>query len=1420
MQEAAWNKTIYVSPSGNDSQGCGHWAKPCKSLDTAFTIAFNGGGSANSTLISAAKGNYTLAKSFNITNVDTFALVGQGSRSDEYGDNVVNVTRSQHDSFQHNNTYVFRNCYFLRNEAFGLDVSSNYDLIDDPGPTQFSLGGGLAINFRGNASNCKTKIESCVFTGNQAVWGGGLQVETRDEVTNNHFTIKNTTFYDNTGILAGGGVRVGNIPERGADFPLNTFTFDNSCTFVNNSAFWGGGMSVYGTSILCKMNCDIKHITQFTFNNCTWSDNNGTVGAGLVTVLNNQNEVEIGPEMPFSISFKDCSFLRNQVVKLDKGVMIGEGAIYSDQVPLIFRRKTSFISNIGTALSLDGSTIEIYDHVEFINNTGYLGGAVAMRGQSRMIFQKNSKLLFKGNSCERKGGALFIHPAGSPLVVFNATGIDTHECFFGYEDDKIEFKDWKTSVIFQGNRAIDDGKGNSVYATTLTNCRRPGESRRNNTVLLWDFIQFKKLDGNVTTRENEVATDAIGIFYEKTDWEVAPGELFNATVKLIDEIGNSVNEIIDVNIVSPGHSVKLNTSSPLFLTADGNISYLRLAGKPGSLFSVSLRYVGIQVLVDTITDISLQNCHAGFVSHGSSCDCIDSADDGVRCDSDGKTFYLKKGYWAGKVKDEFVTHLCPADYCNFKKSMFPDDYQYISGEVCKGDRDQTSVLCGQCKPGYTVLFGSENCSSSCTDLWAWAPIVVVLLIVNCFVLSFSPNLASGHLNACLYSYQIMKILTPEGFEYGPVIEFLAALSNFQLGIGRGFCLASGLDNADKLMVMVSFPVVEIFILAPLIKTALVQPIWGRALQKIKNKLQCNPDNPDDPGNPGTCCCRNPCLTYLNCCSESFNERVRNGFTRSFCTIIVLCYVDITHISLQLLNPAIFRESTVLFADGNMEFFVNTKHIVYGCIAGVLMVFVICFPVVLIFYPVCKNQNLETLRACYKTRRHFFVAYYLGCRVLLLVISTYVPAGPLKSALLQLCCILILFIIAAVRPYKEANEAGEAQGVATQGEAGEAQGGETQGEAGEAQGEETQGEAGVATQGGNEAGDAPRVATHGGNEAGEAQGVANQGGDEAQEAGEETVENKWINKSDTVILTTLSAIAVLSSPIGSDVPDSTRSGLMWAVRILAWVPLVMAFLPYALRHLRPRCCTARDNHVPERQRAQQRGVPNEPDPIVNERTPLLDGAQQRGVPNEPDPNVNKRTPLLDGAKQRGVPNEPDPNVNERTPLLDGAQQRGVPNEPDPNVNERIPLLDGAQQRGVPNEPDPIVNEPTPPLGGAQQRGVPSEPDPNVNERAPLLDGAQQRGVPNEPDPIVNEPTLPLGGAQQRGVPNESDPQKNADEFDTTVANELFDTAADELFATAPEPQDVSNGPDGDLEVNLRTPVGADNDGTHKSKNVIV
>ncbi|KAJ7363215.1 hypothetical protein OS493_011496 [Desmophyllum pertusum] len=749
----------------SDSPNCRNRSEPCQSLDFAISLARRLG--ANSTQISAEKGNYTLAKSYKFTNVESFGLVGQGlhpedveitcatnvslsfvfsdniffegiklqkcggwhrssagakkpyrglkgvnfkaaldfrycrnirlvnveissspglgvncydcgglvnfthsvfsdntalysnatfmnespnaKRSlngvkdyvysgggvylalDPYGHNTVNVTPSEHDSYQHNNTYIFRNCRFLRNEAVWLNASSERDFVDTP-ELPFSRGGGLAIFFRSNASGCTVGIKSCVFTSNRAQWGGGLMVEMRERTGNNIFIMEDTWFDSNNGLLAGGGARMGNL-IKGDGRRLNTFTVNN-CSFVNNTAIWGGGTSIYGTSIPGIT----KHIdiTQFFFTRCHWFDNTGTVGAAIGAFLSNQNEDQIGPDVPYHISFNGSMFLRNQVIRMQELVTIGEGALYSVEVPLIFRGNVTFINNSKSAVALDGSTMEIHDNVYFINNRGFRGGAVAMYGRSRIIFNEASYLLFQGNQCEDKGGALYIYAPGPPSVGFNATGTNTHICFFGYSDSSVDYDDWKTKVVFQGNKAPYYAAGNSVYATTLKNCRQAGEPRQNNSVLRWKFVEFKDASGKRTSLTKEVTTDPVNIEYDSTDWEVAPSEVFNASVTLLDEIGNSVVGIVNVKIVPS--SVILFTSSPLFI-ANGSISYLTLIGKTGENFSVELSFMGRQVLTETITDLSLKDCNPGFKPKNKRCVCMASTNDGIsRCKSDGKTF--------------------------------------------------------------------------------------------------------------------------------------------------------------------------------------------------------------------------------------------------------------------------------------------------------------------------------------------------------------------------------------------------------------------------------------------------------------------------------------------------------------------------------------------------------------------------------------------------------------------------------------------------------------------------------------------------------------------------------------------------------------------------------------------------------------
>ncbi|PFX34314.1 hypothetical protein AWC38_SpisGene799 [Stylophora pistillata] len=99
----------------------------------------------------------------------------------------------------------------------------------------------------------------------------------------------------------------------------------------------------------------------------------------MAVMLDRKQEVQMEPEIPFSINFKDCTFTGNQVVILDEGVTID-----------------------------------------------------------------------RRSSCDHKGGTLYIEAAGSTMVDFNATGVDIHDYFFGYQDEQRDFQTRKYLYFLKG----------------------------------------------------------------------------------------------------------------------------------------------------------------------------------------------------------------------------------------------------------------------------------------------------------------------------------------------------------------------------------------------------------------------------------------------------------------------------------------------------------------------------------------------------------------------------------------------------------------------------------------------------------------------------------------------------------------------------------------------------------------------------------------------------------------------------------------------------------------------------------------------------------------------------------------------------------------------------------------------------------
>ena len=912
----------------------------------------------------------------------------------------MSVTRAEHDTYIHGNRYIFTNCSFLRNEVAGASVSSDY--FQEWFKKSFSgQGGGLGVSMMGYASNSSVLIQNCTFLGNKAPWGGGLMVEFADASSRNVLLVENSFFDSNVGNSAGGGARVGNMLTPGVSVPMNKVRFVNSI-FRDNFGRWGGGVSVYGTSIFCKCKHKFNSESIFSFHSCQWRGNKGLVGSAIAAFLFNQNRDHIGPEIPFHVEFNHSQVQNNQVEIHEDTVRIGEGAIYSVDVSIAFRGNTTIRNNNFTALVLDGGTLELHDNVEFVGNRGFRGGAVAMYGNSRIILMKKSRLFFKQNSCSDKGGAMFIQTPGSPQISYGVSSENPNACFLAYEDTQSSFDDWDTRVIFQDNQALDDSSGHSVFATSLKKCRKPGETRQNNSVLDWKFIEYIRTSDKSSrplnhTDKREVATNPVNISYKSEDWHVSPGEVFNPVVQLHDEKDDPVRGIIEVSVMNSSKrgdstSVHLQTSSSLFV-ADGNISRLKLGGDVGGNFTVVLRHVGRQILQRKIQVESLKRCNPGFYLKGGSCVCHEQSDGISRCDQDGKTVYLKRGFWAGMVDGNFSTYRCPHNLCNCPQgrgsSVAEDECVFIVEEMCTRNREPMSILCGKCKMGFSVVFGDRNCFK-CGN-YGYLVMIPVYLVVIFGVISlamvFDVDAFTGCLNGCLYFYQVMWQVIGEQLTFNDYFMFfILNLVNFRVWIGIHFCLSSHLDYADKLFFHLLTPAFVLFAVVALAK------LVGR---------------------------------FPNWC---FSRRVKAPF-RAICTITVLCYTGITSACLELLHPAVIGDKTVLYISGQTQFF-REKHAVYGSIAVLFLVFfVVPFPLILMFRPFFTrclqpvfNLNrfkpiFDVLQSCFKDEYRWFAAFYFICRLVVLVIATYVPSGPVKRSLLEVTCITILFIFSYVRPYK-------------------------------------------------------------------------------------------------------------------------------------------------------------------------------------------------------------------------------------------------------------------------------------------------------------------------------------------------------------------------------------------------------------------
>ena len=365
--------------------------------------------------------------------------------------------------------YTIYQSVFHNNSAnITNSVNSTFILPQRDNHQAFGRGGGLSVFFKGNATNNTITVSESFFQNNTAIYGAGVFVEYQDWSQNNVFEMHSSTLESNwcynfdsaVSGTGGGGSRVGFIFFDKTHAHHNKILF-NSCHFMNNLAYFGGGLSFY----TAREPEEAAPTNELEFHDCEWRENIARVGSAL--------DLAVWHAVPLGATVKpllaNCNFFNNSAsYTTQSGSIVGVGAFYTDSIPVDLHGNFTFEQNKHSALAAVSTGIYFQEdsQIHFVGNTGRTGGAIALLGYAFIQTSNGVHLQFVNNSAEIQGGAIFAQSIGEHDL------ISSRNCFFRYKDIEATPQQWNSSFYFENNTA--KGEANSIYATSLLACQWGG----------------------------------------------------------------------------------------------------------------------------------------------------------------------------------------------------------------------------------------------------------------------------------------------------------------------------------------------------------------------------------------------------------------------------------------------------------------------------------------------------------------------------------------------------------------------------------------------------------------------------------------------------------------------------------------------------------------------------------------------------------------------------------------------------------------------------------------------------------------------------------------------------------------------------------------------------------------------------------
>ena len=169
------------------------------------------------------------------------------------------------------------------------------------------------------------------------------------------------------------------------------------------------------------------------------------------------------------------------------------------------------------------------------------------------------------------------------------------------------------------------------------------------------------------------------------------------------------------------------------------------------------------------------------------------------------------------------------------------------------------------------------------------------------------------------------------------------------------------------------------------------------------------------------------LTCLAGRSRRLSSLISRGVICFICFLLLLSYTSVATTSLLLIRSLTFSkvDKKYTYLSPDIEYF-HGRHLVYGIVAVlVTIIIVIGLPFLLLFEPFLNRKInfvrikplLDQLQGCYRDRFRYFAAYYMICRLVIIVIIIFNPPNDFTAHyLIIIACVIMDLLHQFSRPY--------------------------------------------------------------------------------------------------------------------------------------------------------------------------------------------------------------------------------------------------------------------------------------------------------------------------------------------------------------------------------------------------------------------